>query len=227
MSVLLVRPYPVHRLVEARTALDAAAHGDLAHLHRLYRAAADALATIDPDEVEDFRADHARAFRDDQALARAAVAVADTWEGVVAIGSMLSGRRFRGFAWLCAQIRYDLEPARRDASRLRAYESGEGLPGTSTADAALYVALPALMGLGPELPDEVAPPCAVTGEPVARILGLAADADWAGIDPLDAIAIAPDVCRAQFAVASADWRPLLGRGLATGLVVRTGDRMEG
>jgi hypothetical protein len=221
LPTLLVRPYPVHRLAEARSALDAAARGDVAALHRLYKAAADALAAIDPDEVAEFREEHPRAARDDQALARAAVELADVWEGLVAIGAGLSDRaRFRGFAWLAAQVRYELEPAPRDASRLRAYAKGAPLPKTAAEDAALFAALPALVGLGPELPDEVEGPCPVPGDPVIRLLGLAEDEDWEGIDPLDGVALTADACRAHYAAAPAAWRDVLGRGLETGLVAR-------
>lgn len=224
MPVLLARPYPVARLADARRALEAATIGDVAPLQRLYRAAAEGLAVMDPDEVEDFRADHRRSARDDQALAHAAVTLSDSWEGVVSVGSVVTdSRRFRGFAWLAAQVRYGLEPARRDGGRLRAYAAGDGLPGTDPADAALYAALPALMGLGPELPDELDPPCPIVGEPVTRLLGLPEDEDWTGIDPLDAIAIPAEACRAHYAAATPAWRAILGRCLESGLLVRVAE----
>jgi hypothetical protein len=220
--VLLVRPYPYASLALARDALNGAANGDVGALQRLYRDAAAALAEIDPDEVDEFRQEYPRAVRDDQALARAAGSLADTWEGIVAIASMLSNRdRFRGFVWLAAQIRYDLEPNKRDASRLRAYASGARLPDLLPSDEALYVALPALIGLGPELPEEVAPPMPVPAEPVARLLGLPEDDDWAGLDPLDGFVISPDTCRAHYAAAPPAWQSVLARGLQYGLIVRS------
>jgi hypothetical protein len=222
VPVLLVRPYPVGGLTEARAALHAVLGGDVVPLQRLYAAAADALARIDPDEVEDFRLDHPRAGRNEQALALAAVSLADTWEGLVAIGSVLRRPRwFRGFAWLAAQVRYDLGPARRDAGRLRSYADGAGLPDTPPEDAALYAALPALVGLGPELPEELEGPCPFPGEPVSRCLGLAEDEDWSGIDPLDALAISAETCRAYYAAAPPAWRPVLSRSLEGGMIVRS------
>lgn len=226
--MLLVRPYPVDQLTEARRALHAAANGDVAPLQRLYRAAAAALSEMDPDEVDEFREEFPRAVKDDQALAHAAVSLADTWEGVVAIGSMLSNReRFRGFAWLAAQVRYGLEPAKRDASRIRAYASGAPLPDTDDADAALYAALPALIGLGPELAEELPEPLPFAGVSVASLLGLPEDDDWAGIDPLDGIAVSAETCRAHYASASAEWREVLGRCLETGLLARVSDGSDG
>ncbi len=222
--MLLVRPYPYARFALAREALAGAAKGDVGPLQRLYRDAATALAEIDPDEVDEFRQEFPRAVRDDQALARAAGSLADTWEGIVAIASMLSNReRFRGFVWLAAQIRYDLEPNKRDAGRLRAYASGARLPDLLPSDEALYVALPALIGLGPELPDEVVPPVPVPCEPVWSLLGLPEGDDWNGLDPLDAFAISPETCRAHYAAASAAWQPVLARGLENGLIARSAD----
>jgi hypothetical protein len=227
MAVQLVRPYPVSRLADARAAVKAAARGDFGPLQHLYRDAAEALAAMDPDEVEDFRADHPRIHKHDDALANAAIALADTWEGTVSVGSTVDGARFRGFALLSAQVRYELEPARRDASQLRAYSRGAPLKDTSPLDAALYATLPALTGLGPELPEELDEPCPIAGEPVVRLLGLPETEDWSGIDPLDAIALTPEACRAHYAAASPAWRTILGRGLGDGrlgggLLVRRG-----
>lgn len=222
--MLLVRPYPVHLLAEARAAMERLHHDDLAPLQKLYREAAAALSDIDPDEVDEFRQEFPRAVRDDQALARAAGAVADTWEGIVAIASMVSNRdRFRGFLWLCAQVRYELEPARRDAGRLRAYADGAHLPAIPVSDEALYVALPALMGLGPELPDEIEGEIPFPHQPVTELLGLPTDDDWAGVDPLDGWVISPEACRAHYAAAPPAWRDALGRGLERGLLVRAAD----
>lgn len=224
MSVLLVRPYPVARLLEARVAFDRALKGDVAGLQGLYQAAAAALADIDPDEVDEFRQEFPRAIRDDQALARAATTLADTWEGIVAIASMVANRgRFRGFLWLAAQVRYDLEPARRDAGRLRAYAEGQHLPDLLPADEILYAALPALIGLGPELPEEIIGPLPLPSEPVARILGLPEDDDWSGIDPIDGLVVSAETCRAHYAAAPAAWRAIVGRSLQTGLIARPAD----
>lgn len=225
MTTLLVRPYPVNRVPEARAALEAAGRGDLGPMQALYRAAAEALAAIDPDEVADARDEHRRALRDDVALARAAHAVHDTWEGIVAVGSVLSPRLFRGFSHLVAHVRYELGP-NADAIRLRAYAAGAALPDLEPRDAALYVALPALIGLGPELPEELAGPCPFPGEPLARALGLPADDDWSGVDPLDGILVDPATCRALYAAAPMKWREVVGRALETGLLVRPDDGAE-
>ena len=225
MTTLLVRPYPVARLIEARLALQAASRNDLVPLQALYRAAAETLAAIDPDEVADVRDEHRRAMRDDVALARAAHAVADTWEGIVAIGSVLPPRLFRGFVCLAAHVRYELGPS-ADVLRLRAYAGGAALPDLEPMDAALYIALPALAGLGPELPDELAGPCPFPGELLVRRLGLPEDDDWAGVDPLDGIVIEPETCRAMYAAAPMKWREVVGRALETGLLVRPDDGAE-
>jgi len=224
VPVLLVRPYPVHRLFEAREALTAAVKGDVVPLWKLYRAAAEALAAMDPDEVEEFIQEHPKAFKDDQGLAHAAVSVADTWEGLVSIGARIKDKgTFRGFAWLAAQVRYDLQPSKRDASRLKLYARGEALPDTPVADAALYVALPALIGLGPEFPDELKEPCPVPTTPIPSLLGLSAEDDWAGVDPLDGWAILPEDARAHYAAAPPEWRSILNRGVEHGLLVRPSD----
>lgn len=224
MSVVLVRPYPVARLVEARFAFERALKGDVSGLQVLYQASAAALADIDPDEVDEFRQEFPRAIGDDQALARAATTLADTWEGIVSIGSMLANRgRFRGFLWLAAQVRYDLEPARRDAGRLRAYAEGAHLPDLLPADEILYAALPALIGLGPELPEEIEGPVPLPNEPVARLLGLPEDDDWSGIDPIDGVVVSAETCRAHYAATPAPWRSIVGRSLQCGLIVRPSD----
>lgn len=227
MPVLLARPYPIARLAEARAALAAAVGGDVAPLQRLYQAAADALGALDPDELAELRDDHRRAFRSDEALARAAVQLADTWEGVVAVGSMLKRPGdFRGFAWLAAQVRYDLGPARRDATQIRFYARGGELPDTEPADAALYAAVPALTGLGPELPEELDGPLPLPGEPMWRLLGLPEGDDWSGVDPLDGYAIDAGACRAHYAAVPPAWRDLLSRCMEDGLLVRPASPLD-
>lgn len=224
--MLLCRPYPVQRIAEARLALDATRRGDLGPLQGLYRAAADSLAALDPDEVEEVRDEHRRALRDPKLLARAAVSLSDGWEGVVSLGSVLPRREFRGFAWLCAQVRYELEPGQQDHRRLDAYIRGMGLPDTNPDDEALYVLLPALMGLGPELPDELPEPCPAAGDPVARLLLLPEDTDWTDLDPLDGTAVRPEACRAAWTGASPEWRAILSRGFDAGLLVRTATALD-
>ncbi len=222
--MLLVRPYPVHRLIDARQAIESAARGDVTLLWKLYRAASDALAALDPDEVDEFIQEHKKAFKDEQSLAHAAVTLADTWEGLVSIGAQIKDKAdFRGFTWLAAQVRYELEPAKRDGSRLKMYARGGALPDTTPEDAALYVALPALIGLGPEFPDELAEPCPIPTTPIPALLGLSPEDDWTGVDPLDGFAILPEDARAHYAAAPAVWRPILCRGLEHGLLVRTSD----
>lgn len=224
--MLLCRPYPVQRIAEARVALDATRNGDLGPIMALYRVAADSLAAIDPDEVQDIREEHRRALRDPKSLARAAVALSDGWEGIVSLGSVVPRREFRGFAWLCAQVRYELDPGRVDAVRLEQYSRGMSLPDTNPDDEALYVLLPALMGLGPELPDELPEPCPTAGDPVARLLNLPADTDWTDIDPLDGLAVSPEACRAAWAGATPEWRAVLHRCFETGLLVRTATALD-
>lgn len=221
MARVLVRPYPVGRLEEARHAIAAAAAGDLRPLHALYLAATDALAAIDEDEVEDHRSEHRAAAREDRAAARAAVEVADVWEGIVSVGSVLRDmRRFRAFAWTAAAARYGI--GRADAASFARYAAGADLPDTSPEDSALYAALPALVGLGPELPDELDAPCPVPGEAVGAILGLP-EADWTGVDPLDGIALTADAARAHFSAASPEWREVLSRCVEGGCLVRPAD----
>jgi hypothetical protein len=224
--MLLCRPYPVLRLDEARRALDAVRAGDVRPLQAMYRVAADSLAAIDPDEVQEIREEHRRALRDAKALARAAHELCDAWEGVVSLGSVVPSREFRGFAWLCAQVRYDLDPGRVDAARLEQYSRGMQLPDTNPEDEALYVLLPALLGLGPELPEELPEPLPAVGEPVARLLGLPEETDWAELDPLDGVAVSPDACRAAWSSASPEWREILARGFEGGLLVRTATALD-
>lgn len=229
--MLLARPYPVQRLAEARSAIALAAGRppDLRPLLELYKVARSALADLDPDEVADFRRDHPRAAATDAAAIRAAHDVSDTWEGVVSVGAGITDvRRFRGFAWLAAHLRY-VPGGLGERQRLEHFEkyvAGFNLPETSAEDAALFAAVPALIGLGPELPDEIAEPCPVPGTPVWELLGLPAEGEYAGIDPLDGIAVPPETLQAHYAGLPAAWRDLATRCLDRGMIVRTADKVD-
>ncbi len=220
MTIYLVRPYPIDRLAEAQLALVAAVNGDVRPMSALYRAASDALDRLDPDEVMLARAAYPLAGELDRTAARAAVACAASWEETVSVGSTIRDPdRFRGFAWLAAQVRAGLAPANPDIGRIQAFARGAPLPRTSAADSALYAIVPALIGLGPELADELVGPCPLAGDPVWKLLGLTAQ-DWAGIDPLDGIAVTPQTCRAAYATVDGAWRNAVARGATDGLLVR-------
>lgn len=218
MSILLVRPYPVHLLAAGGEAIRAAAGGDVAPLQVLYREAADALAAMDPDEVAELREGFERAPTSDRIAAEAALALSETWEGIVSVGATLrDARRFRAFAWLAAEARYsDARPA---ADNFEVYARGAALPGVSPDDAALYAALPALIGLGPELPEELPGPCPLPGEDVRVMLGLP-DEDWSGVDPVDGLAVAPDLCLRHLAGLPPRWRAYVERCADQGLLIR-------
>ena len=218
--MLLARPYPVAHLAEARAAIAAAVQDDLRPLHALFVAARDALAALDPDEVADFRREHPRASHTDVAAAAAALDVAETWEGVVSLGAGITDlRRFRGFAVLAAHRRYGDRPR---ADHFARYAAGAALPNTSVDDTALLALLPALEGLGPELPDELPTPCPLPGAPFWRVLGLPDEGDYLGIDPLDATVLSPDDLRAHYAGLPPGWRELAARCVGTGMIVRPG-----
>lgn len=218
MSVLLVRPYPVGVLASVREAIARAAAGDVRRLMSVYQLAVSALEELDPDEVEELRSDWRAAVRSDRAAARAALEVADTWEGVVTVGATISEpARFRGFAWLAAEVRYG--DGRPDPAAFKAYRDGRPLPHTSPEDTALFAALPALIGLGPELAEELPGPLPLPAEPVARLLGLP-EHDVEGIDPLDGLAVFPEACLAHLAGLPPVWRAVVERCAGQGLLVR-------
>lgn len=217
MSLLLARPYPVGVLASAREAIARAAAGDVRRLMSLYELAANALEALDPDEVAEWRDDWSGAAGSDRVAARAALAVADTWEGVVSVGATIRDpARFRGFAWLAAGVRYG---DHADARSFAAYRDGRPLPDTSPEDTALYAALPALVGLGPELPDELPGPLPLPAERVADLLGLPDD-ELDGIDPLDGLAVFPEACLAHLAGLPPAWRAVVERCADQGLLVR-------
>lgn len=218
---LLVRPYPVDALAEAREALANAATGDLAALRALYVRARDQLHALDPDEVRDPVRAHPEAGSRDKAALKAAADVADTWEGVVAVAATIEPLpRLRGFLMACATFRY-LDVEDPELSAFKAWCRGDWLPGLSPEDSVLYAALPALLGLGPELPDELRGPAPVEGEAVWSLLGLPED-DWEGADPLDGFAISAETCAAAYPSATGTWRGLLARGATEGLLLRGG-----
>ncbi|TNE89095.1 MAG: hypothetical protein EP330_11695 [Deltaproteobacteria bacterium] len=213
----LVRPYPVAELAGARAALQAATEGDLEPLQALFVQAREALREADPDEVEDIEREHAKAGRNDKAAIRAAGRVADEWEGIVTVGASITDPfRFRGFAWLAASERYELGGSFED------FADGLDFPGVSAEDAALYVALPALIGLGAELPEELPGPLPFEGPSVAELLGLSGT-DVTGVDPLDGIAIPAEVVRARFAGLGGAWKTLAARCTDSGLLIRHDD----
>ncbi|MFK7927021.1 MAG: hypothetical protein AB8H79_02445, partial [Myxococcota bacterium] len=87
-------------------------------------------------------------------------------------------------------------------------------------DTVLYASLPMLLGLGPELPDELPRPAPATGVPAWRVLGLP-DEDWAGVDPIDAQVISAEDCAAQCSAVQGPWRAAFARGASEGgLIVR-------
>lgn len=216
---MLVRPYPVSRLEAAAAALSAAQGGDLALLQELYVFARDQLEDLDPDEVREPVLAHTEAGHRDKVALRAAIDVADAWEGVVAIaGTIAPLPRFRGFLWTCAWRRY-LDTEGPDLSRFKRWCRGELLPDLGPEDTVLYAALPALVGMGPELPDELPGPAPVEGRPVFEILGLP-DEDWEGADPIDGIAIDADTCAGAISGASGAWKDALSRGARQGLLIR-------
>lgn len=218
MSMLLARPYPVGVLASVREAMARAAAGDVRRLMSLYQLAADALEALDPDEVADLREDWPDAAASDRAAARAALAVAETWEGVVTVGATIrEPARFRGFAWLAAELRYG--DGRADPAHFSAYRDGRPLPDTSPEDTALYAVLPALVGLGPELPEELPGPLPLPARRVADLLGLP-DEDLDGIDPLDGWAVFPEACLAHLAGLPPAWRAIVERCADQGLLVR-------
>lgn len=220
MASLLVRPFPVGRLDQAGDAVRAAAAGDIVPLQAIFVVARDNLEDLDPDEVRDPVIAHPEAGHRDKPALYAALGVAEAWEGVVAVGASIAPEaRFRGFAWACAWRRY-LDGGDGDLEQFKRWCRGELLPGLSADDTALYAALPALLGLGPELPDELPGPCPVAGEPAWKLLGLP-EADWAGADPLDGLAISPTTCSGAYASVSGPWKSVLARGARDGgLLVR-------
>ncbi|MCO4743415.1 MAG: hypothetical protein KC912_01415 [Proteobacteria bacterium] len=209
----LVRPYPVDALTAAKQAIHSAAEGELDGLQALYRQARAALDAVDPDELGFHDQDHAKAPFSDKAAARAADRVAADWEGIVAVGARIEDVfRFRGFAWTAAAERYELGGSFAD------FVEGEGFRGVSDEDAALFVALPALVGLGPELAEEVGGACPFEGLRVAEILGLPGDVD--GVDPLDGIAVGAEALRAVFPALTGGWKSVASRATQLGLLIR-------
>lgn len=210
----LVRPYPFEEVSRARAALTAATEGDLQPLQDLYQRARDALLEADPDEVEDLMRAFGGAPKSDRAAARAAAKVAEEWEGIVTVGASIRDPfRFRGFSWAAASKRYDL------GGTFEEFSEGLDFPGVSPEDAALYVVLPALIGLGAEFPEEIAGPVPLEGERVAELLGLE-HMDVAGVDPLDAIVVRAETVRAAFASLDGAWREVASRCTETGMLVR-------
>ena len=221
--MLLVRPYPVERIADARLAIQTyASTGDVSALQALYRLAASALHNVDPDDLDSWRSEHPKVAELDKAAARAAGDVAEAWEGVVGVGStILHPLRFRAFAWLAAEVRYELGedgPLRR---RFDAFFNGHELHGLSAEDSALFVLLPALIGLGAEFPDELKAPCPMLSTRMSELLGLP-EGDWDGIDPLDGLAVTAEQCQSAYAGLTGPWRDVVGRSLQTGLLVRKG-----
>lgn len=219
MGALLVRPYPIAELDAVGELIAAAVRGDIAPLQRLYLAARHALERTDPDEVLDLVLAYPTAGELDKVALRAATEEFDAWEAIVTIGSsIVEPERFRGFAWSCASARYlDRRPGR---SAFRRFAEGAPLHGLSLDDTALYALLPALIGLGPDMPLPVPGPIPAPTEPAWRRAGLPDD-DWSGIDPLDGDLIDADACAGAAPTAPPAWRALLELGAAHGgLVVR-------
>ncbi len=222
MPLWLARPYRCDLITDARRAIADASVGDLSAMQALYRAASAELAGVDPDEVADHRDAHRRAAQGDPTALRAAVDCADQWEALVSVGATIDDpRRFRGFVWVAAHQRYEVGPGGRDAKAFAAYADGASLPEVSAEDAALYVALPALLGLGPEFPEELSSACPLDGPLVGALLGLPGD-EWDDVEPLDGHAIAAETCRAHLPGLSGPWRDVVARGLEHGLLVRRG-----
>lgn len=210
----LVRPYPVAAIAQAKRAIAAAAEGDVAPMRALYAEARDALLHVDPFEVKDSEREHAKAATSDKHAARSVKHVSADWEAIVAVGATIEDAfRFRGFAWAVAAERYEL------GGRFEDFVEGEDFVGVSAEDGALYVALPALVGLGPELAEELPGPCPLAGEPVHRLLGLP-DSDVEDIDPLDGLAVSTESLRAQFPGLTGAWKLLAARSTELGLLIR-------
>ncbi len=210
-----VRPYPVSLLTPAREALSTLADGRADGVLALVVAARDALEDLDPDEVRLPVLDHPHAGERDKAAWRAALDVADTFEGVVAVGATIGpAPRLRGFLLTCAAVRdLGLSP---DLSDFKALCRGGPLPGLGPEDAALYGLLPVLVGLGPDLAVPAPDPVPDGARPVVDLLGLSVG-DVAGIDPLDGLALPADAC----VDGPEAWSGLLARGRpAGGLMVR-------
>ena len=85
VPLLLVRPFLVDALPQARSAIRAASRGDVAPLQALYVQAHDALQDLDPDEIREHVVAHRDAGALDKAALRAATEVFDGWEGIVAV----------------------------------------------------------------------------------------------------------------------------------------------
>jgi hypothetical protein len=220
MPIVLARPYPVAQLIEARKAIEAASSGDVSGLQDMYRVAADALNELDPDDVTECRRAHKAAIDNDASAAHTACVIAEAWEDVVSVGSLITDpRRFRGFAWLVAATRYMPQSHGSKEKLMSRYMDGASLQDTSPEDSALFVALPALIGLGPELPEELEEPAGLPSVGVAEILGLP-EGNYEGIDPIDGLAIRPEDCRAHYASMEPKWRSFLSRCLQQGLLIR-------
>jgi hypothetical protein len=210
----LVRPYPAAAIARARRALDASVEGEIAPLQALFAEAREALRDADPDEIDDILGAYQGVASSDKAAARAARRVAGEWEGIVTLGASIRDPfRFRGFAWAAASERYGLDGSFSD------FTDGLDFPGVSAEDAALYVALPALVGLGPELPEEIPGPLPFEGDSVARLLGLG-EADVEGVDPLDGTLITGEMIRSTFARLEGPWRAIAARCTECGMLVR-------
>jgi hypothetical protein len=221
MTVLLVRPYPVAALAGAREAIKEAASGELAPMRALYNRASRALSELDPDEVDDWRRAHQAAPTVDALAVRAACSLVEAWEGIVAVGSTIHDpARFRGYAFLMARLRYGGPLQREELARaFGAYATFAKMP-FPPDETALHVALPALIGLGPELADELPGPAPLAGTPMHTLLGLQ-DADWAGLDPLDGTVVTAEACQACYAALPPAWRRVVQRAAGTGLLMRT------
>lgn len=222
MAPVLVRPYPVAHLAACAGALKAFQANELAPIHKVYRAASDALGDLDPDAIREPLMLHGDAGQRDRAALNAALDIADTWEGVVAVAATVEPLpRLRGFLLAAAWCRY-LDADDPTLDDFKALCRGGLLPGLQVEDTTLYASLPALMGLGPELPDELPGPSPVVGVP-ARILLELPDEDWSGIDPIDGAAITPEQCADASSAVQGAWRDWLNRGATEGgLLIRPG-----
>lgn len=218
---MLVRAYPVALLPQIREALEAAQAQSFEPLQAVFAKASEHLEDLDPDEVRDPVLRHPEAGSRDKAAFAAALDVADTWEGIVAIAATIPpAPRFRGFLFACACLRY-LDVDDPDLDAFKVWCRGQWLPGLGPEDSVLYAALPALIGLGPDLEDALPGPCPVRGERVQDLLGLP-DEDWSGADPIDGVAISAEACKAAVEGAEGPWRIALMRGARAGLLVRRG-----